>query len=178
MHPTKPASSTASSSSSTAAKPRSEHCRQEPGDVPSRRQCHPASATDENLFKETCHGSADRIHRAHPRTARRRSAIDELWTEDAILYVPPGPIFGREAIDKFAGDLRATHPHFVYTPHGQPQVLHNAGRLAWGSGPRGEAPVYTGCDVIIVRDGRIAALYVFLDESPEEFRRASGQAEG
>jgi len=29
--------------------------------------------------------------------------------------------------------------------------------------PRGEAPDYTGLDVIIVRDGRIAALYVFLN---------------
>ena len=73
---------------------------------------------------------------------------------------------GREALDTFAGDLRATHPHFVYAPHGEAQALHNAGRLAWGSGPRGEAPVYTGLDVIITRDGKIAALYVFLDSSP------------
>jgi hypothetical protein len=81
------------------------------------------------------------------------------------LYVPPGVVVGRDAIDKFAGDLRATHPHFVYTPTGEPQALHNAGRLAWSSGPRDEAPDYTGWDVIIVRDGRIAALYVFLDQS-------------
>ena len=87
----------------------------------------------------------------------------------------PGIVVGREAIDQFAGDLRAKHPQFVYTPHGKPQVLQNAGRLAWGSGPRGEAPEYTGWDVIIVQDGRIAALYVFLDEASEEFRRASGE---
>ena len=55
------------------------------------------------------------------------------------------------------------HPHFVYTPHGEAQTLHNAVRLAWGSGPRGEPPNYTGLDVVIVRDGKIAALYVFLD---------------
>jgi hypothetical protein len=103
----------------------------------------------------------------------RRAAINELWTEDAILYVPPGIIEGRDAIDKFAGDLRATHPHFVYTPHGKPQVLHNAGRVAWSSGPRDEAPEYTGWDVIIVRDGRIAALYVFLDDSTAEFERSA-----
>jgi len=77
------------------------------------------------------------------------------------------------AIDRFAGDLRATHPDFVYTPHGRPQVLHNAGRLAWGSGRRGEAPDYTGWDVITIRNGKISALYVFLDEASDEFRRAS-----
>ena len=97
--------------------------------------------------------------------ARRRAAIEELYAEDCALYVPPGVFVGHAALDKFAGDLRATHPHFVYTPRGKPQTLHNAGRLAWGSGPRGVAPDYTGLDVIIVRDGKIAALYVFLDSN-------------
>ena len=38
--------------------------------------------------------------------------------------------------------------------------------LNWCYGPRGEAPEYTGMDVIIVRDGKISALYVFLDSIP------------
>jgi hypothetical protein len=98
--------------------------------------------------------------------ARRRAAIEELYTDDCVLDVPPGVFLGHDALDKFAGDLRATHPNFVYTPHGAPQALHKAGRLAWGSGPRGENPGYTGLDVIIVRDDKIAALYVFLDAMP------------
>ena len=44
--------------------------------------------------------------------ARRRAAIRELYTEDCVLYVPPGIFVGHDALDKFAGDLRATHPHF------------------------------------------------------------------
>ena len=98
--------------------------------------------------------------------ARRRAAIAELYAEDCVLYAPPGMFVGPEALDKFAGDLRATHPDFVYTPHGKAQAVHNAGRLAWGSGPRDEPPDYTGLDVVIVRDGKIAALYVFLDSEP------------
>jgi hypothetical protein len=95
--------------------------------------------------------------------ARRRAAIDEFYTDDCEIHVPPGVFVGRDAVDKFAGDLRATHPHFAYTPHGEAQAVQNCGIIAWGSGPRGEAPDYTGLDVIIVRDGRIAALYVFLN---------------
>src|SRR4029077_14504794 len=95
--------------------------------------------------------------------ARRRAAVEDFYTEDCVLYVPPGVFVGHDALDKFAGDLRATHPHFVYTPHGEPQALHNGGILAWGSGPKGEAPDYTGLDLVIVRDGKIAALYVFLN---------------
>ena len=95
--------------------------------------------------------------------ARRRAAIEEFYTDDCVLYVPPGIFVGRDALDKFAGDLRATQPHFAYTPHGEPQALHNAGILAWGSGPTDQAPDYTGLDIIIVRDRKIASLYVFLN---------------
>jgi hypothetical protein len=95
--------------------------------------------------------------------ARRRAAIEDFYTDDCVLCVPPGVFVGRDALDKFAGDLRATQPDFVYTPHGEPQARYNAGILAWGSGPKGNAPAYTGLDVIIVRDGKIATLYVFLN---------------
>ena len=54
---------------------------------------------------------------------RRRAAIEELYTEDCVLYVPPGTFVGHDALDKFAGDLRASHPHFVYAPHGEAQAL-------------------------------------------------------
>jgi len=106
---------------------------------------------------------------------RRLAAVNALWTPDGILYVPPGPVTGHEAIAKFAGDLRETHPTYTYTPHGRTQVLHDAGRLAWGSGPTGEEAVYTGLDLVIARGDKIAALYVFLDESSDEYRRSSGK---
>ena len=71
-------------------------------------------------------------------------------------------------LDQSHGFIKLENCDFGYSgaPHGEPQALHNAGRLAWGSGLRGEAPEYTGLDVIIVRDGKIAALYVFLDSMP------------
>ena len=96
--------------------------------------------------------------------------------DDAVLHVPPGMVVGKAAIDRFAGDLRATHPDFAYVPRGDPQVLQNAGRVAWTSGPRGGQPAYAGWDVIIVRDGRIVALYVFLDEGSEELKRVVSAA--
>lgn len=95
---------------------------------------------------------------------KRRAAIDALYIEDCELYVPHGVFIGRDVLEKTAGDLRATHPHYAYTPSGEPQALHNSGRIAWGSGPRGEAPAYTGWDVIITQGDRIKALYVFLDD--------------
>jgi len=61
--------------------------------------------------------------------------IDELLHRRlACCVCCPARSSGARPLDKFAGDLRATRPHFVYIPHGRPQALHNAGRLAWGAG--------------------------------------------
>jgi hypothetical protein len=98
--------------------------------------------------------------------AIRRAAIEDLYTEDCVVHSPTGRHVGRQALDQIAGELRADHPTFVYTPHTIPQAVQNGGRIAWGSGPAGEPPRYTGLDVIIARDGKIAALYVFLDSPP------------
>ena len=81
------------------------------------------------------------------------------------MYSTPMPVLRRRFFF-YSRPLEHLSPHYVYTPHGAPQVLHNSGRLAWGSGPKGEAPQYTGVDFIIARDGKIAALYVYLDSPP------------
>jgi hypothetical protein len=42
----------------------------------------------------------------------------------------------------------------------------NIGRLRWVSSRPDFKPSYAGTDFIIARDGRIAAIYRFLDELP------------
>jgi hypothetical protein len=98
---------------------------------------------------------------------RRRAAIDEIFTEDGVFYDPNQCAHrGREAIDRVAGAIRATHPDFRYQPIVGPEELGNGGRIQWVSGRPGEAPAYAGTDFIIVRNGRIAALYLFFDKLP------------
>ena len=42
--------------------------------------------------------------------ARRRAAIDEIFTEDGVFYDPTsGAYHGRDEIDRVAGAIRATH---------------------------------------------------------------------
>ena len=46
-------------------------------------------------------------------SARRRAAINELWTEDGVFYDPSKGVYrGRDAIDRVAGAIKATHPDF------------------------------------------------------------------
>jgi hypothetical protein len=96
--------------------------------------------------------------------ARRRAAIDEIFTEDCVFYEPRGAYVGRDAIDRVAGTLRATHPDFRYQLIAAPEEVGNSGRVRWVEGRIGEAPTYAGTDFIVVRDGQIAAVYLFLDQ--------------
>ena len=97
--------------------------------------------------------------------ARRRAAIDEIYTEDSVFYDPSKGVYrGRDEIDRIAGAIRATHPDFRYQPIAEPEELGNGGRIRWVSGRPGEAPAYAGTDFIIARDGRIAAVYLFFDK--------------
>ena len=98
--------------------------------------------------------------------ARRRAAIDEIFTDDCVFSEPNGIYHGRDEIDRIAATLRATHPDFSYRPIAEPEESGNGGRIKWVSGRPGEAPAYAGTDFIIVRDGRIAALYLFFDKLP------------
>ena len=99
--------------------------------------------------------------------ARRRAAIDEIWTEEGVFYDPKSGVHrGRDEIDRVAGAIKATHPEFQYQPIAEPEELGNGGRVQWVSGRPGEPPAYAGTDFIIVRDGRIAALYLFFDKLP------------
>lgn len=95
---------------------------------------------------------------------QRRKAIEELWAEDGAFYAPDGIHRGHDAIDRTAGEIRATHPAFRYTEVGAAEELHgSAGRVRWVAGESGEPPAYAGTDFVIVRDGRITALYMFFD---------------
>ena len=59
--------------------------------------------------------------------ARRRAAIDEVWTEDGVFYDPKTGVYrGCDEIDRVAGAIRATHPDFRYQPIAKPEELGDA----------------------------------------------------
>ena len=96
---------------------------------------------------------------------RRRAAVDELYADDVVFYDPNKGVYrGRDAIERVAGEIRATHPDFRYQLIAEPEEVGNGGRVPWVSGRPGEAPAYAGTDFIIARDGRITAIYLFFDK--------------
>ncbi|MGB7783420.1 MAG: nuclear transport factor 2 family protein [Pseudolabrys sp.] len=99
--------------------------------------------------------------------SRRRAAINELYNEECVFYDPnKGAHRGRDAIDRIAGIIKATHPDYQYQPIAAPEELGDAARCRWVSGTPGKAPAYAGTDFVIARNGRIAAVYLFFDKLP------------
>src|SRR5258706_13538330 len=53
--------------------------------------------------------------------ARRRAAIDEIYTDECVFYDPSKGVYRcRDEIDRVAGAIRATHPDFRYQPIAKP----------------------------------------------------------
>jgi hypothetical protein len=95
---------------------------------------------------------------------RRLDAIRELYAEEAILTEPELVCKGYSAISGAVTELLSTlPPAFVFSPIGVAIGHHGVGRLLWKAGPPNGATAVTGMDVAHFQDGRIHALYVFLD---------------
>jgi ketosteroid isomerase-like protein len=97
-------------------------------------------------------------------SARRLAAIRELYTTDAVLTEPEGVFKGEAAIrDAVTELLSKLPPDFAFTPIGAAMGHHGVGRLFWRAGAPNGPPAFTGMDIAHFKDGRIQALYVFLD---------------
>src|SRR6202048_5462058 len=81
--------------------------------------------------------------------ARRRAAVQELYTEDGVFYDPSKGVYrGRDEIDRIAGEIRATHLDFRYQPIAEPEEAGNGGGgRGGGGGPRG-GRVHPGAGVL------------------------------
>jgi hypothetical protein len=97
-----------------------------------------------------------------PDFVKRAGAIAALFTEDCVFSDPRGRHIGHSELQKAVAEIRAALPGFRFTAKLR-QSLTDAGRQHWGFGLAGESQPVSGLDIIIVADGKIGALYTFLD---------------
>ena len=93
----------------------------------------------------------------------RMAAVQELWAQHGVLMVDDGTYIGHSEVEVAAGNLLRRYPEFDFTLHGVTDEVASAGRQRWAFGATGESPAITGEDVALVSEGRIVALYRFLD---------------
>ncbi len=97
-------------------------------------------------------------------SAKRLAAIGELYAHDAVLYEPETSVTGHSSIsDTVAALLSSLPPDFAFKAIGPALGHHNMGRLHWQAGPPGGPVAVTGMDVVLIKDGCVQSLYVFIE---------------
>lgn len=99
-------------------------------------------------------------------TNRRVEAINRIFAEDVRFIDHNGTHDGRAEIGEAVNRLHARFADFRFTHAGEPQILESAARLNWQFGPPSEPAKVTGTDTILIRDGHVSVLVVFLDPPP------------
>lgn len=94
----------------------------------------------------------------------RLKAIESLYEQDCNLFHVNHQVKGYDAINESVSGVLAQMPEdFTFTRLSPVIINNDLGRLIWGVGPKGKAPVQTGMDIVVFEQGRIRSLYVFLD---------------
>jgi hypothetical protein len=96
---------------------------------------------------------------------RRAAAIKRIFAPDALFIDHNGASHGHAQIDAVIEGLHALLPDFRFSHLGAPRVLDGAAQLVWQFGPASAPAKISGSDTILVKEGRVSVLLVFLDSS-------------
>lgn len=96
--------------------------------------------------------------------ATRLKAIGRLYSPTATLYHIGDQVTGHGGINDSVTAVQQSLPaDFRFTLLKPVLINHSIGRAIWGAGPQGKPAASTGMDVAHFEDGKIRALYVFLE---------------
>jgi hypothetical protein len=98
--------------------------------------------------------------------ALRLARMRELYAADIAFSDDEGTVTGLDAVDAKVQALLDRTPGFVFRAAGPAREVQDLGVLDWDYGPVDAAPVVSGTDVVLVRDGRIHSLYTYLRSQP------------
>lgn len=96
----------------------------------------------------------------------RRAGIDRLFTDEPRYVDPLMAVTGRDALDAGIAAVQDQFPGLEYRLAGPVDGHHDQVRFTWELGPADGPALVVGFDVAVLRDGRIADVYGFLDKVP------------
>ena len=97
--------------------------------------------------------------------AARRAAMAQIFADDIRFADHNGVVVGFEGVNAAIQALQDSTPGFVFSEAGPVHEVQDLGTVAWNYGPPDAAPVVSGTDVVLVAEGRIASLWVYLTSS-------------
>ena len=95
---------------------------------------------------------------------RRRSIIEQTWTEDGSYVDPHAAVEGAEALDALVAAVQAQFPGHRFVLAAGPDAHHDRMRFTWQLVAESGDAVATGLDFALVADdGRLRAVTGFLE---------------
>ena len=96
---------------------------------------------------------------------KRLSLMKALYREDAVFHESNDASFvGLEVINNRVTEVLGTiAPDLLFRPAAAEESNHDVSRVAWTLSKSGGPVVLSGMDIGVLRDGKIATLYMFVD---------------
>ena len=93
---------------------------------------------------------------------QRLAGVTKYFTTDAAFIDGEGVFVGPAEVNKKITRLQAKYQGWSFKQYGDVQVTGALTRVPWQFGPTGDPTKILGEDVIVVRDGKVASLTVFI----------------
>ncbi len=112
------------------------------------------------------HGNIEQVFNERDAT-KRLAAMAQLWSAEPMMFEPGEVLSGREMISATVSTLQARLPAGTrFTPAGPVTGHHDLYILPWQASQLDQPPHTLGRDVVVLKDGAIDRLWVFLDKHP------------
>ena len=105
------------------------------------------------------------MHRVFEETdvGKRKAAIADLWDKDGIFIDPGGVHQGYEALNAAVTALQRMIPGIKFKLTSPVQEQFGVGRVSWEHGAPGGSATAKGVDVGQMKNGKLVAVYAFID---------------
>jgi hypothetical protein len=88
--------------------------------------------------------------------------VAKYFTTDAAFIDGEGVFVGPAEVNNKITRLQAKYQGWIFKQYGEVEVSGALTRVPWQFGPASDPPKILGEDVIVVRQGKVASLTVFL----------------
>ncbi|MEU8895384.1 nuclear transport factor 2 family protein [Nocardia sp. NPDC048505] len=96
----------------------------------------------------------------------RHAAITRLFTPNATYTDPMAAVTGHTELDATIAAVQTQFPDWTFRLAGPIDAHHNQVRFTWTLSPTNGPALIVGFDVAVITDGKISAVYGFLDKVP------------
>jgi catechol 2,3-dioxygenase-like lactoylglutathione lyase family enzyme len=97
--------------------------------------------------------------------ASRAPALAGVYAENLLFIDPYQESTGSEHFDAFLQNLHQKFPGAVFQLAQPIDVHHHIARINWNFGPPANPTAVTGQDTVVLADGKVQAIYVFLNKA-------------